>query len=259
MNHKIVALAAVAHPDDIEFMMAGTLLLLKQQGVEIHLWNLCNGSCGSASLSAQEIAAIRWEEAQNAAKVAGGIAHPPLFDDLGAYYDAPSLARVGSVIREINPNIILTHSPQDYMEDHQNVCRLIVTAAFSRGMKNFTTHPPQEPSSTEVALYHALPHGLNDSLRTPIQPHFLINIASVIEQKKEMLVQHKSQKEWLDITQGMSAYELEMERMSQAVGKISGSFSVAEGWRRHSHLGFASETYNPLQTLLKENYASTPQ
>ena len=26
---KLVALAAVAHPDDIEFMMAGTLLLLK--------------------------------------------------------------------------------------------------------------------------------------------------------------------------------------------------------------------------------------
>jgi LmbE family N-acetylglucosaminyl deacetylase len=41
-------LAAAAHPDDIEFMMAGTLLRLKDAGCEIHLWNLANGCCGSA-------------------------------------------------------------------------------------------------------------------------------------------------------------------------------------------------------------------
>mgnify|MGYP000867140096 CR=1 FL=1 len=44
---RTVVLAAVAHPDDIEFMMAGTLFLLKQAGAEIHLWNLANGCCGS--------------------------------------------------------------------------------------------------------------------------------------------------------------------------------------------------------------------
>ena len=41
-NH-IVALASAAHPDDIEFMMAGTLLLLKETGAEIHMWNLSIG------------------------------------------------------------------------------------------------------------------------------------------------------------------------------------------------------------------------
>jgi LmbE family N-acetylglucosaminyl deacetylase len=41
-------LAAAAHPDDIEFMMAGTLLRLKDAGCEIHLWNLANGCYGSA-------------------------------------------------------------------------------------------------------------------------------------------------------------------------------------------------------------------
>ena len=47
-----VAIAIAAHPDDIEFTMAGTLLLLKQAGFEIHYLNLATGNCGSRSLSA---------------------------------------------------------------------------------------------------------------------------------------------------------------------------------------------------------------
>ena len=41
------AIAIAAHPDDIEFYMAGTLLLLKQAGWKIHYLNLSSGNCGS--------------------------------------------------------------------------------------------------------------------------------------------------------------------------------------------------------------------
>ena len=68
----MIALAAAAHPDDIEFMMAGTLLRLKDAGCRIHLWNLANGCCGSNTLSREEAAAARWAEAQASAKLAGG-------------------------------------------------------------------------------------------------------------------------------------------------------------------------------------------
>ena len=88
----MIALAAAAHPDDIEFMMAGTLLRLKDAGCEIHLWNLANGCCGSATLSREEAISVRWQEAQDSAKLAGGTAHPPLFDDLAIFYDASSIA-----------------------------------------------------------------------------------------------------------------------------------------------------------------------
>src|SRR5438105_5218145 len=117
---KLVALAAVAHPDDIEFMMAGTLLLLKEAGAEIHMWNLANGGCGTVTYSYEDIIRMRWEEAQAAAKVAGATMHPPLVDDLAIVYSPELLARVTAVIRQIQPTIILTQSPQDYMEDHMN-------------------------------------------------------------------------------------------------------------------------------------------
>ena len=246
----MIALAAAAHPDDIEFMMAGTLLRLKDAGCEIHLWNLADGCCGSSVLSRAEAAAVRWEEAKASAAMAGGAAHPPLFHDLEIFYNQQALAKVAAVIRRIQPDIILTQSPHDYMEDHQNTTRLIVTAAFMRGMKNARVEPPVAPYNKPVAVYHALPHGLNDALRQPVEPHFFTDITGILPRKRAMLACHASQKEWLDETQGMDAYLDEMERMSGEVGKLSGRFKFAEGWRRHSHLGFGPENFDPLAQLL---------
>jgi len=246
----MIALAAAAHHDDIEFMMAGTLLRLKDAGVEIHLWNLANGGCGSATLSREEAISVRWQEAQDSAKLAAGTAHPPLFDDLAIYYDASSLASAAAVIRKIQPDIILTQSPQDYMEDHQNTTRLVVGGAFTRAMKNFVTSPDVAIYDKPVALYHALPHGLNDALRQPVAPHLFADIGQVLDRKRAMLACHASQKEWLDVTQGMDAYLDEMERMSREVGRMSGKYEFAEGWRRHSHLGFGPEDYDPISDLL---------
>lgn len=251
-------LAAAAHPDDIEFMMAGTLLRLGDAGCEIHLWNLANGCCGSATLSREQAAAVRWKEAQASARVAGGVAHPPLFNDLEIFYDQPSLAKVAAVVREIRPDIILTQSPQDYMEDHQNTVRLVVSAAFTRGMRNFPTAPGRPACDHPVAVYHALPHGLRDSLRQAVEPHFFTDIGPVLARKRAMLACHASQKEWLDATQGMDAYLDEMERMSAEVGRMSGKFAHAEGWRRHSHLGFGPEDFDPLETLLGKPDTGTP-
>jgi LmbE family N-acetylglucosaminyl deacetylase len=255
----MIALAAAAHPDDIEFMMAGTLLRLKDSGCEIHLWNLANGCCGSATLSRGAAAALRWEEAQASANLAGGTAHPPLFDDLSIFYDAPSVALAAAVIRRIQPDIILTQSPQDYMEDHQNTTRLVVTGAFTRAMKNFASQPDMSVCNKPVALYHSLPHGLNDALRQPVLPHFFVDIGPVLDRKRAMLACHASQKEWLDATQGMDAYLDEMENMSRAVGRMSGKHEFAEGWRRHSHLGFGPEDFDPVSDFLHPSSSPNPQ
>lgn len=245
----MIVLAAAAHPDDIEFMMAGTLLRLKDAGCDIHLWNLANGCCGSQDLSRQETITCRWQEAQASAALAAGTCHPPLFEDLEIFYDKASVEKVGAVIREIQPDMILTHSPQDYMEDHQNAARLVVTGAFVRGMKNVRTDPGVAPYDKPVALYHALPHGLQDGLRQKIAPDLFTDIGMVLARKRAMLACHASQKAWLDLTQGINAYLDTMENMSREVGRMSEKFEFAEGWRQHSHLGFAAEHFNPMVDL----------
>lgn len=247
------AIAIAAHPDDIEFMMAGTLLLLKDAGYDIHYMNLASGSCGSVAYDAAKTRKIRLEEARKAAEILGAHFHAPLCDDLEIMYNTPTLRRLAAIVREVQPSILLTHSPADYMEDHTNTCRLAVTAAFTRGMPNFETEPAKLPENYDCTVYHALPHGLRDSLRRRVMAGAFVNTASVHTQKMEALKAHQSQQQWLDASQKMNSYLQTMEDVSLEVGRMSQRFKYAEGWRRHLHYGFCESDADPLQEL-SENY-----
>ena len=256
MSTKAAAFAIAAHPDDIEFYMAGTLLLLKKAGYAIHYMTLASGSCGSIRTSAAATRALRRRESRRAARILGAHFHPSLTDDLEILYELKSLRRLASVVREVGPRIVLTHSPQDYMEDHTNTCRLAVTAAFARGMRHFKTVPARAPVFGDVAVYHAMPHGLVDGLRQRVVPEAFVNTTSVQSIKREALAAHQSQREWLDASQGMGSYLKAMEDMSLAVGRMSRRFKHAEGWRRHLHLGFSAGEIDPLGEALGSNHLS---
>ena len=251
-SRRLVALAAAAHPDDIEYMFAGTLLRLKEAGCEIHMWNLANGSCGTAVHEKDDIIRLRRAEAEASAALAGAVYHPPLCDDLLVFYTPELVARAAAVVRDIQPTIMLVPSPQDYMEDHTNTCRILVTAAFVRGMRNFPCDPPRPPWGGPTVLYHGLPHGLRDGLRRLVRSGQYVDIEPALETKRRMLSQHRTQKDWLDASQGIGAYVQQMEAFAREVGRMSGRFASAEGWRRHSHWGFAGPDADPLAELLGE-------
>ena len=253
-----VAMAIAAHPDDIEFGMAGTLILLKAAGFSIHCLNVGNGNCGTAELDAATIVRIRRDEARRAAALIGAEFHESLVNDLEILYDEALLRRVSAIVRNVQPNIILTHSPQDYMEDHQNASRLAVSAAFARGMRNFVAEPRRPPVTQEVVIYHAMPHGLMDQLRRRVRAEFYVDVGSVMDLKTRMLACHESQKNWLDVSQGNNAYLESLEERARAVGKLSGRFEYAEGWRRHSHLGFSAKDEDPLAAVLGDRAVFDP-
>ncbi|MEY2408317.1 MAG: N-acetylglucosamine malate deacetylase 1 [Verrucomicrobiota bacterium] len=230
--------------------MAGTLLLLRQAGWAVHYLNLSSGNCGSTRHPAAALRRLRRAEAQAAARILGARWHPGFCDDLEIFYDLPTLRRLAAVIRAVAPRIVLTHSPQDYMEDHTTTCRLAVTATFSRSMPNFTTRPPRAPVAGDVTLYHAMPHGLRDGLRRRVVPGAFVNTTSVHSIKRTALGAHASQKTWLDTSQGMDSYVKSMDEMSLAVGRMSRQFQHAEGWRRHLHLGFSASDVDPIAEVL---------
>ena len=241
------AFAVVAHPDDIEFMMAGTLILLRDAGYEIHYMTVANGSCGSLRHDAAAIAQIRRQESIDAATSIGAIYHDSLCDDMEIFYERSLLKQLASIVRAVAPEIVLTHPPQDYMEDHMNTCRLVLGAAFVRAMPNYAVTPPQPPVADRVAIYHALPYGLRDPLGRRVEPALYVNITGVLAVKRQMLAMHRSQKEWLDATQGIDAYLAHMEEMSAEVGRMSGRYAYAEGWTRHLALGYGDEGFDPLR------------
>src|SRR3954465_2153896 len=94
------AFAIGAHPDDIEFYMAGTLLLLKKAGFEIHYMNWSSGSCGSLEHNAARTRKIRRLESLRAAAILGAHYHSSFADDLEIFYDSRSLRRLAAVVRE---------------------------------------------------------------------------------------------------------------------------------------------------------------
>jgi LmbE family N-acetylglucosaminyl deacetylase len=251
---KQTAIAIAAHPDDIEFCMAGTILKLRQAGWEIHYLNIANGSCGSVKYNAVAARSIRKSEARAASKILGAHFHPSMTNDLEIIYSLNLLRRVAAVIREVRPSIVLTHSPQDYMEDHTNACRLAVTAAFARGMPNFKSTPNRPAADYEVTVYHAMPHGLRDPLRRRIVPGAYVNTTAVHSIKLQALAAHKSQQDWLDASQGMNSYLRAMEGFSLEIGRMSKRFRLAEGWRRHLHLGFCRTQTDPLRDALGKDF-----
>ena len=249
-----VALAVFAHPDDIELTASGTLLRLQRAGYQIHYLALANGSCGSSVHGVEELVRVRREEARAACRTSGFTHHESLVNDLEVFYERPTLARLAAIVRVIVPDILLTHSPSDYMEDHENTCRLAVTAAFARGMPNFPTDPPTGAVDRPVTVYHAQPHGNRDPLGMPVRPtHFVDVGGEVLDQKAAMLACHRSQHQWLDESQGLDSCVETMRALSREVGEWSGVFEHAEGWRRRLALGFCAPDADPLVTALSSS------
>ncbi len=244
------AMAIAAHPDDIEFLMAGTLIRLGQAGYELHYMNLANGCCGTTQYDAATIADMRREEGRRAAALIGAHFHDSLCNDLEIFYDRATLARLTAVVRDVAPEIVLTHSPSDYMEDHTNACRLAVSAAFCRGMPNFPVEPKTPPTDKPVTVYHAQPYSHRDPLRRLVWPDVFVDVTDVLQRKIEMLACHESQKVWLDESQGHDSYLQALQDLDAELGQMSGVYQYAEGWRRHLHLGFCGPHDDPLAVAL---------
>jgi hypothetical protein len=67
-----------------------------------------------------------------------------------------------------------------------------------------------------------------------------------------MLGCHESQRQWLDETQGLDDYLQSMQVSGAEVARLSGQsgWEYAEGFRRHSHVGFAAADRDPLGEIL---------
>ncbi|HVJ45361.1 MAG TPA: PIG-L family deacetylase [Luteolibacter sp.] len=252
------AIAIAAHPDDIEFKMCGTLLLLKRAGWDIHCFNLATGNGGSLVHDSARTSEIRAEEAREAARIIGAHWHAPIADDLEIFYNEDLLRKVAAVIREVRPSVVLTHPLEDYMEDHMITARLATTAAFAHQIPNFRTTPARDAYEGDVTVYHCVPHGGRDQLRRTLVPGAWANTSEVHETVREALSAHRSQKDWLDASQGMSSYLSSLDEHAALMGKASGRFAKAEGWWRHLHVGFSSGDRDVLAEVLKDDYLINP-
>ena len=241
MSEPLRVLALFAHPDDTEFLCAGTLFLLADRGAAIHVATLTAGDCGSTVLPSAEISRVRLKEGKRAAALLGARFTSLKEKDLLVLYDRPTLRKVMELVRRVDPSLVFTHSPSDYMLDHEIVSRLCQTACFGAMAPNFRTgaRKPSRPLRAIPHLYYAQPAGCTDILGKEVMPSLCVNIGSSLERKQRMLACHESQQAWLKSQQGMTGPVDNIRKMAAWTGALAG-FEWAEGFRQHLGQGFPS-------------------
>lgn len=246
MTHSSpTVLALFAHPDDAEFLCAGTLLHLAYVGARIRIATMTAGDCGSSILPPQRISRIRLKEARRAAEMLGAEYECLGEKDLLVFYDRRTLRKVLELVRRVNPTLVFTHSPTDYMADHEITSRLCQSACFGACAPNFRTgaRRPAKAVRGIPHLYYSQPFGDTDVLGGEIQPRIFVDITSTLERKEKMLACHGSQQAWLKTQQDISEVDEPLRKMAKRAGHLSG-FTWAEGFRQHLGQGF------PAQNLL---------
>lgn len=242
-----VVLAILAHPDDAEFLCAGTLIRLqREQGWQVHIASMTPGDCGSAEHDAEAIAAIRRREGATAAELIGGTYHCMEERDLCVFYAEPVVKKVTKLLREVRPEIVFTHSPSDYMLDHEMTSQVVRAACFNAPIPLFLKGEG-EPLKHIPTLYYCDPIEGKDPLGQDIPPQFCVDITDVIQQKVDMLACHASQREWLLKHHGMDQYLKAVRDWGTERGKSCG-VAYAEGFRQH--LGHSYPQENILGKLL---------
>ena len=182
-------LAFGAHPDDIEFRMAGTLAKYAARGDDVYMCVATNGEIGSYGMSRAEIAEMRHKEAQASADVIGahliwlGYEDEMLFDNREtrmAFIDAVRVAR---------PDVIFAPPKHfDYNQDHDICGYLAFEARVLATVKLMETAHPVIDHLPPLFFCTAL-GGL--SMKT--NPQYFIDITDTFETKMKMFHCHASQ------------------------------------------------------------------
>ena len=241
-------LAVMAHPDDIEMTCAGTLVLLRRAGWDVHLATMTAGDLGSATRSRAQISRIRKREAAASAKLLGAGYTCLGFDDLTIVYGPVAKRRVSALIRLVRPDLVIAPSPVDYMADHEETPRIVREAAFASTVPNWKASLGRrrpKPAQKLPAILYADPIDHVDHFGRRVPAQCVVDITDAIDLKERMLACHESQRTWLRAQHGEDEYLAWMRRTGtdRARDFAEPRVRYAEGFRQHLGHGFPREDH----------------
>lgn len=183
-----------AHPDDAEWLCAGTVALLIAEGCAVHYLFITRGDQGSndPAMTQEQIAVIREREQRQAADLLG----VKSVTFLEGYGDGEVEATMGlrrdlvGAIRQLKPNIIFSFDPWGSNGVHAHpdhraaaVCTLDAIAVA----RNRFTYPEQLIEGiTEHSVQQVYFYGTD-------RPNHWVDITTTLEQKLAALHLHASQ------------------------------------------------------------------
>jgi len=192
-KHNLNVLAVGAHPDDIEFLCAGTLARYASLGHNIIMAVFTSGGMGDFHIKPEELVKIRKSEAIASTEIIGARLLWPGVMDEHVFPNESQRRIMIDLLRESDPDIIFTHSPLDYHPDHRYVSQLVFDSYFQKGLPNIPNQKKQACRFAHAQIYYMdTVCGLGGFM-----PSEYVDITNVIETKRKMLSCHKSQFETL--------------------------------------------------------------
>jgi LmbE family N-acetylglucosaminyl deacetylase len=192
-------LAIGAHPDDIEYGCAGTLIKYVERGHRIFLLVLTKGEEGGEG-------EIRQREQNAAAEVIGA---QQVF--WGDYHDTQLplnkelIDKIEEVIATVQPDLILVNHGEDTHQDHRILTRATLSA--TRYVRN--------------VLFFEVPTTQN------FNPQIFVDISDTLERKFQVLEAHASQAMKTNIE---DMYILELAQANATFRGIQGRAKFAEAF-----------------------------
>jgi N-acetylglucosamine malate deacetylase 1 len=195
-------LAIGAHPDDLEMSCGGTLAKYSALGHKVFMAHMSCGNVGHKTIPSDELVRIRSQESL----AAGAIINAEVIslDEKDLFIRSDNMTtrdKVVDLIRYTKPGIIITHSPADYMDDHEETSRLVYEASVAATVPYHRTQ--YEHYEKWTPIYYMEPAaGVNSC------PEEFVDITEFIQLKLEMLGKHVSQHEWLEKHDNMDVVDL---------------------------------------------------
>ncbi|MBQ4119740.1 MAG: PIG-L family deacetylase [Clostridia bacterium] len=217
-------LAISCHPDDMEICCGGTLLRCVKRGDDVTVCHVANGNMGHVVIEKEELGKMRIAEAKKAGDMAGFTTVTCDVGDL--LVDSASKEqhdKLVKIIREVDPDFIITHGPDDYMGDHVEVSHLTFKAAFAATVPHY--EPQLGKACRVVPIYY-----MDNSSLLNCEPTEYVDITNELNTKIKMLKCHESQLEWLSDHDGNDIVDatITFARMRG----IQSGVKYAEGFRQ---------------------------
>ena len=220
-------LAIGCHPDDLEIACSGTLRKYVEQGADVYMCHVANGNQGHVVIEPGPLAKIREKEAEDAGKFIGAkeVFNMDVGDMLVNSHDPAIMDAVADVVRYTRPDVIITHNPQDYMQDHVETSHIATNASFCSGL----AHRPRkfEPYSSFVPVFF-----MDTLAGVDFQPTHYVDITNQIERKLQALAMHESQIKWMLEHDGIDF--VDMVRTCSRYRGYQCGVAYAEGFRPYN-------------------------
>ncbi len=184
-------LAIGCHPDDIEINCAGTLAKCVKRGDKVTVCHVANGNLGHMVIPPEELRVIRAAEAKKAGALAGIEVVTCDVGDLMVYESSKEQRdKVVDVIRKADPDLIITHAPNDYMPDHVAVSKLVFDASFAASVLHYQSGVAGTAKVTPI-------YYMDNLAGMGFIPTEYVDISEEMDLKLQMLECHESQMRWM--------------------------------------------------------------